>query len=193
MAREDSYVAIHACGCMTAWCSDRAGAKDVAKFCADQIRRGLTVRRANTDALRDDPLFAPAECPHTPKGWEREKPKPYEPKTRCKTTSRHLHGKTISRVQVTTPWHHPFGMGDLVHLPAGWYYTDGWFDLDAPGITAHYGDAPADVFGPFAKRADVIAFITPRGMERSRAAWVSYDNHTEADADRQLAYAEGRF
>jgi hypothetical protein len=68
--RSLAYVGVHACGCVTAvTCPMPGDEKGTALFVADIINRGMNIECTTVGDARSRLAF---ECPHDPKGWERD-------------------------------------------------------------------------------------------------------------------------
>lgn len=73
---------VQKCGCITYVNADPDHLdRDDEKALARVIRNGGTVRRGTVAELRADPDFLNFDCPHDPKGWEREI---WEPRARLR-------------------------------------------------------------------------------------------------------------
>lgn len=145
----DCYIGVQKCGCITFWTSDSDPAA-LSKTIARLIKDGLTVERAVTDEVRNNELFAPAECPHDPKGWERPPaPDPNAATIRWKRVA----GRNVSRADVKHRYHGGYPAGEVRKVGRDWWATAGWFDPPRDATTANDGSGgggkPAPVYGPF--------------------------------------------
>lgn len=164
----DAYVAIQSCGCITAWCSDRAD-EDTARFVSEQIKRGLTIERVNTDEVKTRPEFAPDECPHNPKGWERPAP-PDPDEARIKWTR--VGSRGVSRAYVKHRYHHSWSAGEVAKRDGKWWATPGWFN-SSTSTEANDGRGdeagPEEVAGPFDTQKAAGQWLVDRAIPEINA------------------------
>src|ERR1017187_3953847 len=74
--RGECIIGVHRCGCITYANAapehlDRTDERALAQI----MRGGGSIERLSVEDARGRPYFLVSECPHNPKGWEREIPK----------------------------------------------------------------------------------------------------------------------
>jgi hypothetical protein len=64
---------VESCGCITyVNCRPDDLSRDDRKVIVEIVESGGNIRRATVGEIKADPDFFPRECPHEPKGWERQ-------------------------------------------------------------------------------------------------------------------------
>jgi hypothetical protein len=156
-------IGVQSCGCITYAnsrpdCLDRDDEKTIARI----ISSGGYIERLTVEAARCREHFLPNQCPHLPRGWEREEPKEPAP-IRMKRTYR----RGVWQVLLRHPrWPTGTRIGEVGKQYAGWFATVGWLHEDG---SAHDGDSPngpAEIFGPFRTRREASEALIPLGRAR---------------------------
>jgi hypothetical protein len=134
--RSPAIAGVQKCGCITYVNAEPDHLnRDDEKALAKVIRNGGSVRRATVGELRDDPNFLNSECPHDPKGWERQI---WEPRARTRR-SLGIAGKLLVEVEVSKlgVWRLA---GEIRKATDGsWMATPGYFERGKD----------SDTLGPF--------------------------------------------
>lgn len=135
-------VGVQSCGCVT-YANSRPDDLDRTdeKVFAALIREGGQIVRTTVEEAHQMPHFMPSECPHDPKGWEREQPA--KPKLRT---------KIVRSRQLRVVYLEGRRLGEVRQWDGTWEATRGWFNYRAAGANNGVGDGsqPVKVFRPFA-------------------------------------------
>lgn len=173
MSDPDVLLGVQRCGCITLVetetdAPDRTTRAALARI----VSQGGEVRRMSLASARATGCFLPSECPHNPKGWEREAPKEPDPIRFERPLGRR--GVWIVYCRVSA-WKTTGGFrgGEVAERNGKWWATGGW--MDAAGVSAHDGrspSGPAPVYGPFQTRRAAAEHLLPlatRAAERFHA------------------------
>jgi hypothetical protein len=148
---------VQKCGCITYVNADPDHLnRDDEKALAKVIRNGGSIRHGTVAEISADPDFLNMECPHDPKGWEREI---WEPKARTRHAlgGRPGDGRRTLMVEVEVSKLGIWRLAGQVHKAGDgeWTATTGFFTLDGE---AH----DAESLGPFRlQREATKALIGP--------------------------------
>lgn len=154
----EAVVGVQSCGCVT-YANSRPDwmNRDDEKTLARIVREGGQVIRTTVAEARKMPDFLPTECPHDPKGWERE---PWVDPAELVKVERPRYGgaatvrRGYGRVGQVRRW--PERTGD-------WYATEDWFNHRAEGANDGTEDRKeSPVLGPFKTRAAAVDALVER-------------------------------
>jgi hypothetical protein len=181
-SQDECIIGVYRCGCITYAnaAPDRLD-RDDERALAQIVRGGGSIERLSVEDARGRPFFLVGECPHDPKGWEREIPKEPDPIRYSQVGSRNL-----SVVYVRLPrWPTGFRGGEVGKRDGLWWATEGWLDhREATATDGHEPRGPVKVLGPFTKQREAAEALIPLAQRRS-AAFAA-----EMDAERELRRSE---
>lgn len=175
-----AYIGVQTCGCVTAvLCPTPGDEKDTAAFVADIIKRGMRVENTTVAEAKARPHFLVSECPHDPKGWEREpEPDPNAYKIRKRRTYR----QDTKRVELVHRYHRAWPCGEVAKRDGKWWATPGWMDEHtATGTDGSNPRGPAEVFGPFKNQQQAAEVIAAPAFARLLAE--TQRRHDEREAN----------
>ncbi len=170
---------VQKCGCIT-YVNARPEDldRDDKKALMKVVKSGGSIRRATVDELRADPNFLNLECPHDPKGWEREV---WKPTARGERAS--YRDSTRKRIYVKRSRMDDCGYlsGETAKWDGKWWATPGYFSavvhpfegekrLVAQDLSTHPA-TDVDPLGPFDKEREakqVLIDIAVAAYERKR-------------------------
>ena len=146
---DPAIIGMQSCGCITYANSrpddlHRDDERDLARI----IREGGQIIRTTVGEARAMPHFLASECPHDPKGWERE---PYVDPSEAITL------KTTYR-KSTYMVRRGYGrIGEVRKWEGAWQATPGWFNpRDGEANDGYDPREPAPVICQFGKRQEAI-------------------------------------
>jgi hypothetical protein len=146
---------VQKCGCITYVNADPDHLdRDDEKALAKVIRNGGSIRRGTVAEISADPDFLNMECPHDPKGWERQV---WKPKARTRRSlSSYRDGRRTHMVEVEVSKLGIWRVAGQLHKgnDRKWQATTGFFTLDGQ---AH----EAEALGPFRLQREAIEALIP--------------------------------
>jgi hypothetical protein len=155
---------VQKCGCITYVnaAPDRLS-RDDEKALAKVIRNGGTIRRGTVAEISADPDFLNGECPHDPKGWEREIWNPRARTRRALSSPRD--GRRTLLVEVEVSKLGVWRLAGQLHKDESgeWRATTGFFTLD--------GEAHDSVaLGPFRLQREATDSLIGPAIEADEKA-----------------------
>ncbi len=179
-SRGTCVIGVQSCGCITYVNAepDRLD-RDDERAIARIVQRGGHIERITVEEARDRQNFLLVECPHDPKGWERETPKAPDP-----IRYRRVHSRNLSVVNVRVPrWPMGFRAGEVGKRDGSWWATEGWLQDDATATDGRSPRGPVEVHGPFKTQREAAEFLVPLGQ----AASEKFEAQIDAERARKAA------